>query len=932
MDAEDNLHTEERTYRYWIPLEDVTQFKLKVAKHLPVFSRHESQGVNPDALPQYVSPTESPEYGVSDSRCVNTVYWDNKDFSSYHHVIAKEEGATLITTGWVDRSSTYWMSRKVSQWPTSSSIPAPSFSERIDIPDSMLYDFAHGNISPKKYVEKQKKILGAAVDPQTLKHMKKVTEIIQNRIIKLNLRPSIQIRKRRTEFRFSNSDSIEVRLDTDILASRVQKLSEDEDDEEDWNTSDWNKFSHAKISEIASEISQKSVPEFDACIFPMAVVEIRVRNPNIPSWLQNILDTTPQVETHDFSKFVHATALLYPNYLSSVPRWFVRPLVHFKGVASHNWYMLPSSFGDMDVYGAHIKQIRRDWDLRPSKYDVTPKKFKISNREGEDKEKNCKKEKDAEKERKKGKEGEKERKRGKESDLKMKGSNDLSLELIEFGKGRERRNSDIKGAKQEKRDSRQLLKQEKRESRFGKEAKKSGKLEKKMTGILETNSSSADYVSVVRLEDDDEEDEDEDSSTSGAETKGSTGFFSGIFNRRKTAPSVDLTPLTTTTRVEPKTYFANERTLLQWLNMVVLLGFGSFALVSLSPAGSGAWMGSISLVMSILFALYSLAVYHYRRRAIQTTSREGHYDDRWGPTVLVIVILVYFLATLIITLMSSSSLIILIPVTRDYRIELSDSFLESMASESARTGGISESLQGLLGQITTASAMSTITSWNYDIRGDLSILREQSRVTFYDGLKCELYKNDYFLSQEVSGTPLSTYVKLERHAYDRSTVDRIDENGNHTGIEYIRPKYQFSFSRSKSLPHAIESDIPRLQTVGNLFPSLELWNVIPVDSWSSPVVKKGNELLHMVYGDVDLYFGNNAKKGNIRVLLWVDTVTKSLLHAELSLIYATTSSAFDLNKDEIGLLQSFYSILKSLPEATLSQRTVQDVVFGNSCH
>ena len=67
------------------------------------------------------------------------------------------------------------------------------------------------------------------------------------------------------------------------------------------------------------------------------------------------------------------------------------------------------------------------------------------------------------------------------------------------------------------------------------------------------------------------------------------GWFDWYFNSRKAPPQT--APRTTPMRIEPKTFFANERTFLSWLHMAItvgsiaaaLLGFAGTATKTKSP-------------------------------------------------------------------------------------------------------------------------------------------------------------------------------------------------------------------------------------------------------------------------------------------------------------------------------------------------------------
>ena len=128
-------------------------------------------------------------------------------------------------------------------------------------------------------------------------------------------------------------------------------------------------------------------------------------------------------------------------------------------------------------------------------------------------------------------------------------------------------------------------------------------------------------------------------------------------------------------KVEPKTFFANERTLLQWLSMSVLLLFAALAL----PSNAGGVVGTHAgpgasrtkptsfapndanrrasegrsltkkcflprrrrgAPVSIAFMAYALWTYLWRARRIARREPSARYDDIAGPTALVVVLVV----------------------------------------------------------------------------------------------------------------------------------------------------------------------------------------------------------------------------------------------------------------------------------------------------
>ena len=85
-------------------------------------------------------------------------------------------------------------------------------------------------------------------------------------------------------------------------------------------------------------------------------------------------------------------------------------------------------------------------------------------------------------------------------------------------------------------------------------------------------------------------------------------------------------------RVEPKVFFANERTFLSWLNFTVILGGLSIGLLNFGD-DVGRIAAVIFTVVAMATMIYALGTYHWRAKSIRMRG-QGGFDDRWGPTFL----------------------------------------------------------------------------------------------------------------------------------------------------------------------------------------------------------------------------------------------------------------------------------------------------------
>ncbi|CAD2105434.1 vacuolar transporter chaperone, putative [Plasmodium vinckei brucechwatti] len=121
-------------------------------------------------------------------------------------------------------------------------------------------------------------------------------------------------------------------------------------------------------------------------------------------------------------------------------------------------------------------------------------------------------------------------------------------------------------------------------------------------------------------------------------------FFKRLFFKKNQIVDKKI-PKNSVVRVEPKTFFANERTLLQWLNTSVLLSTISITLLNFSNF-YGFISGIIMAPVAIFFIIYSF--YIYLKRANALINKEPiDYTDKVGPGVLVVT-LTFALSTVVV--------------------------------------------------------------------------------------------------------------------------------------------------------------------------------------------------------------------------------------------------------------------------------------------
>jgi len=108
-------------------------------------------------------------------------------------------------------------------------------------------------------------------------------------------------------------------------------------------------------------------------------------------------------------------------------------------------------------------------------------------------------------------------------------------------------------------------------------------------------------------------------------------------------------------KVEPKVFFANERTFLAWLHMSVTLASISVAIVAFAEANEWSQIyGLLLLPVAIAFCVYSLWMYVKRSNMIRRKD-PGPYEDRVGPVVLATMLTFAILVNFFVKLYSMST-------------------------------------------------------------------------------------------------------------------------------------------------------------------------------------------------------------------------------------------------------------------------------------
>lgn len=271
------------TRKYWVHTEDISAVKYTVLQHLPVFLQ---AGMN----------------GESDSQLTTSIYVDNYAMELYKGRLEKSPGAIALRFRWYGSkpAETVYVERKThrEKW-----MGEMSVKERFTVKEPQVMELLRGtfdlNAETVKLRAKNKK------EDDIAEYQLLATEIAQA-IQSKQLFPTMRTQYMRTAFQIPFDPSVRISLDTNLTM----------------------------INERTSEIlagerwfrdpNKATIPPQDITRFPHAVLEIKLQlqdESDTPAWVNDLINSGKLLEVHKFSKFLHGCAVLLPDDVPAMPYW-----------------------------------------------------------------------------------------------------------------------------------------------------------------------------------------------------------------------------------------------------------------------------------------------------------------------------------------------------------------------------------------------------------------------------------------------------------------------------------------------------------------------------------------------------------------------------------------------------------------------------------
>lgn len=297
------------TTKYWVHPDNVTELKLIILKHLPVLVYNGAK-----------------EFQTDDT-AITSIYYDNPDnWELYEGRLKKTEGAEAIRLRWYGGMDTdkIFVERKTHRedWTGEKSV-----KERFDIREKHVNSYMKGEVLPATIFEKQRK---TGKKPQSeYDKAEKLAQEIQWEVLKKGYEPVCRSFYHRTAFQFPGDLRVRISLDTDLTLIREDNLDGRKRSGDNWRRMD-----------IGVDYPFSQLPPEDICRFPYAVLEVKIQTQagqQTPEWVRQLVSSHLVEAVPKFSKFIHGCATLFPDRINLLPFWMPQMDVDIRKPVTHNF-------------------------------------------------------------------------------------------------------------------------------------------------------------------------------------------------------------------------------------------------------------------------------------------------------------------------------------------------------------------------------------------------------------------------------------------------------------------------------------------------------------------------------------------------------------------------------------------------------------------
>ncbi|KKK13425.1 hypothetical protein ARAM_000887 [Aspergillus rambellii] len=252
----------------------------------------------------------SKEFEEDDS-AISSIYYDNPEtWELYMGRLKKTEGAEAIRLRWYGGmgSDQIFVERKTHRedWTGEKSVKA-----RFALKEKYVNDYLAGRLTVDRIFEKMRK--EGKKSEAEIADLERLAREIQYRVISRGLKPVTRSFYHRTAFQLPGDARVRISLDTELTMTREDNLDGRQRTGNNWRRMD-----------IGVDWPFSQLPPDDVERFPYAVLEVKLQTQagqEPPQWIRDLASSHLVEAVPKYSKFIHGTATLFPERIHLLPFW-----------------------------------------------------------------------------------------------------------------------------------------------------------------------------------------------------------------------------------------------------------------------------------------------------------------------------------------------------------------------------------------------------------------------------------------------------------------------------------------------------------------------------------------------------------------------------------------------------------------------------------
>ncbi|KAL1839488.1 hypothetical protein VTJ49DRAFT_1463 [Mycothermus thermophilus] len=268
----------------------------------------------------------SKEFETEDT-AITSIYFDNPNtWDLYEGRLKKTEGAEAIRLRWYGgmKSETIFVERKTHREDWTGE---KSVKARFSLKEKNVNPYLRGELLPPAIFEKARK--EGKKSEKAIAEDERLAREIQWSVLKKGYRPVCRSFYHRTAFQLPADARVRISLDTELTMIREDNLDGVRRSGDNWRRMD-----------IGVDYPFSQLPPGDIVRFPYAILEVKLQTQlgqEPPEWVRQLTSSHLVEAVPKFSKFIHGVATLFPDRIHLLPYWMPQMDVDIRKPATHDF-------------------------------------------------------------------------------------------------------------------------------------------------------------------------------------------------------------------------------------------------------------------------------------------------------------------------------------------------------------------------------------------------------------------------------------------------------------------------------------------------------------------------------------------------------------------------------------------------------------------